>query len=110
MSLHCSNEADEWRECDFCFGDGQDRFYSEGMSGERCSLCTGTGRIPNPDARPDIEVRRSMWGAGGTDVNGEHVPPERGWGWRRIDGPLYLNGPYLTFDTALAAARKEILR
>ena len=94
MSLHFANPADEPRDCFLCDGSGE-----SGRSGNRiigCSPCKSTGRLGNPDAKPDISVFFSA--------------RNNGWCWRRTrdDQGIFAHGPFDTEAKALAAARKAM--
>lgn len=58
--LHYLDESKRPRECDNCMGRGAhpDGGF-EGFS-VRCRDCHGTGRLGDPDARPDVETWRAL--------------------------------------------------
>ena len=114
MPLYYSDPSREPRECpacercDECSGerwphDRHDAHCSlaDGPQHARaCSECNGTGRLGDPEARPDIDIRRSLY-------RGE----ERFWFKvepRIRSGALMDSGPYPTESAALTAARAAL--
>ena len=60
MSHHYINPSDEYRDCESCDGSGYATGCTETdrLRGDlwACLLCDGTGKLGDPDAKPEIEV------------------------------------------------------
>ncbi len=102
MSTHPIDPAAEWLECD----ETPDAVMPANTSGgninpilyhsEHCS-CKGTGRIPNPDAPKEIEVRKFV-----DDVEGVYFQ------WHAIGRGTAWHGILPTPEIALQVAREAL--
>ena len=92
MSLYFLDPEREPRECPGC-PDCDSGFQYEGTS--TFVACDGTGRLGDPDAKPDVEVRL------------EAVIGSRRWFYFVLGSDVAgWVGPYPTESAALAAARE----
>lgn len=102
MRLHYSDPSKQRRECVRCRGEGVETVSPPTRTRlairDTCPHCHGSGRLGDPDAKPDVEVERGRDGRyaayrdAGSSINRRHR----------------LIGVYHTEAAALAAARTAI--
>ena len=95
MSHHYLHPEDEPRRCDGgCDSEG----YLYTPERTWCAKCRGTGKLGNPDAKPEIELDcRNSMSSDQTEV----------WYWVLIDVWDH-HGPFDTEAEALESARKSL--